>query len=455
MGSAASPHSRSSKSTSNNSSSRHVLVALTSAAALVLLLACRLTAGPPPRLTPTAPPVTPVSPQPTASPSAIRPTGSPAPSQTPVLPPSPSPAVTPASALPQALAIIRPENFARLRPLARFPSDPAEPLAAAGISPDGKSLAAITCYQKVLLWDLASGQTITGAAQTAPERCEADLQLAFSPGWPILATSGSLDYKGQHWGAVQIWRVPSAESLLASQILTVTAKTITSLAFSPDGRLLAVGTSEAEVKLWYVPAILEVPKLRSGEPARLAPLATLPHADRVLSLAFSPDGNALAAASAYPEGNALSPVLQLWDLTKLFTDGADSLTQTLTIPASFGPLWDVAFSPDGKLIAAAGAGMALWEAATGSPADQSAESFGALAFAPGGRGLAAGDAEQLSLWQVRSEPEITGKSARWLQDQLDISPIGGRIVSLSFSLDGRFLAILYEQGELDVWGVTP
>lgn len=461
MGSAASQHSHSTKPIFDRRASRSSWLALALIVTLAASLSCRLTAGPPPRLSPTAPPDLTSLPQPTASPSPARPAGSPAPTQTPVLPPSPTPAVTPASTLPRLLEVIHPENFSRMRRLARLPSDPAEPLAAAGISPDGKSIAAITCYQKVLLWDLATGKVTTGgqnagdATPTPPERCEPGQELAFSPGWPILASSGSLENKGQHWGAVQVWRVPAGGGLQASQVLTATAKSITSLAFSPDGRLLAAGSSEAQVRIWYVPAILELSRPRPGEPARLPPLATLDLDNRVLSLAFSPDGKALATASSAGGGAELKPVLQIWDISEIFTGGIESITETLSISTDSGPVWDMAFSPAGQLIAAAGTGLALWETAAGDTAERIDDPFDSLAFSPSGDSLAAGGMDQLALWQMLDKPDNSGGKTRWLQDQQSIPSPEGRITRLSFSPDGRFLMILYEQGILDVWGVIP
>jgi WD40 repeat protein len=219
--------------------------------------------------------------------------------------------------------------------------------------------------------------------------------------------------------------------------------------------LLAAGTSESEVKLWYVPAILELPKFRPGEPARLPPLATLKLADRVLSLAFSPDGSLMAAASALPDGETLKPVVQLWDLSKLYTEGEAGLNPVQTIQAQSGPLWEVAFSAQGDWVAAAGSGLAIWDTSTGAPADQVEGPFGSLAVSSAGDTLAAAGEEQASLWRMLSQPVHASGAPHWLQGQFAITPLEGRVTSLAFSPNGRFLIILYEQGILDLWGVSP
>ena len=97
-----------------------------------------------------------------------------------------------------------------------------------------------------------------------------------------------------------------------------------SVAFSPDGSLLASASADGLVQLWNpdtetLEVTLEV------------------HIDRVLSVAFSPDGSLLASASA-------DGLVGLWD------------PHTPQLKATLGhesPVLSVAFSPDGDLLAIA------------------------------------------------------------------------------------------------------
>jgi WD40 repeat protein len=158
--------------------------------------------------------------------------------------------------------------------------------------------------------------------------------VAFSPDGSLLA-SGS-GYYGDYYGTIKLWRVADG-----SLVRTITGHTgeVRSVAFSPDGSLLASGSGyrDRTVKLWRV--------------ADGALLRTLEgHTGEVRSVAFSPDGSLLASAGQEcverdSWGNCIRwrGTIRLWRVS----DGA----LVGILEGHTGEVTSVAFSPDGSLLA--------------------------------------------------------------------------------------------------------
>jgi WD40 repeat protein len=107
------------------------------------------------------------------------------------------------------------------------------------------------------------------------------------------------------------------------------------VAFSPDGQWLAVAAQYSGFVELVVPETGEQPRSLPGLNSR------------VHSLAFSPDGKLLAAG-----GGQLDGVVQLWDLET--GKGRRNLTAHKNPLSVAGNVHAVAFSPDGRLLASAG-----------------------------------------------------------------------------------------------------
>ncbi|HEX4865623.1 MAG TPA: hypothetical protein VFV02_16255, partial [Acidimicrobiales bacterium] len=118
---------------------------------------------------------------------------------------------------------------------------------------------------------------------------------------------------------------------------------VSSVAQSPDGRIIASASDDGELRLWDAASRRAIGKPLAG------------HKDQVTSVAFSPDGKMIASAGA-------DQAVRLWDIASL-----EPARKVLT--GHKGRVRGVAFSPDGKTVASAGADktVQLWDIASPTP----------------------------------------------------------------------------------------
>ena len=152
-----------------------------------------------------------------------------------------------------------------------------------GFSPDGKMLAAVQRDWSITIWDPVSGLEVKtlrakrlsrGVPRMANENFE-PWSLAFSPNGKVLAMGGGDS-------TVRLFDVESWEE---TAILAAHEDEVRVIAFSPDGKLLASAGRDAAVKLWDM-STHQVQETLVG------------HSSSVHGLAFSADGSLLASGGA-------------------------------------------------------------------------------------------------------------------------------------------------------------
>ena len=205
-------------------------------------------------------------------------------------------------------------------------------------SPDGKLLIAIhsgtvwdDVQQRIVFhvpaipecWDVAAGKVLRNLADHVVSTQVAEV-AEFSPDGRIVALTGN--------GPVRLW--DAASGLRWPVILKGQVATVDTIAFSPDGKTIALGTPDREVQLW---------DLASGQ----LRASFTGHTKAVSALAFSRDGRQLISGSGvvghgwFVHGGEV----KIW--------ATDDGCRRGTLAGTVGSLKGLAFSPDGRTLAAA------------------------------------------------------------------------------------------------------
>jgi WD40 repeat protein len=169
-------------------------------------------------------------------------------------------------------------------------------------------------------------------------------------------------------------------------------------------------------------------------------MLTLPDASG--DVAFSPNGRLLATSNAIPELSGNGKPATVWD--------AVTGERRFDLQGHAGPVWAVAFSPDGRFLATAGTDrvVKLWGLDDGKAARTLAVSQGtfnsrdgslyALAFRPDGKRLAGVGADRaLHVWDLDSGEEVCRRDGlRDLAISIAYSPDGRRLITAGHGEEG-------------------
>jgi WD40 repeat protein/class 3 adenylate cyclase/energy-coupling factor transporter ATP-binding protein EcfA2/predicted Ser/Thr protein kinase len=336
-----------------------------------------------------------------------------------------------------------------------------KPAASLDLSPDGRLLAVASFEGSVFVWDAKTGE-LYGSPLTADTSPVQD--VVFSPDGRTLVSS--------HLHSAVVWNV-NGEQAIGAPLGGPTDLT-TGVSFSPDGKRLAVGRIDGRAILYDTATRRETLRVDAGSPVTAVAYAP----DRMLiavgtidgqvrffdstsgknvgslfqggeaavwQVAFSPDGRLLAVALD-PNGvdgfysQQRQGEVQLWDVETKRRVGR-------AIAPGGGSVLALAFNQAGTTLATGSLGRVdLWDVAgrarRGKAMKASDEGFPSVAFDPNGRLVAAGGAiGPVRVWRVADHrpafPPLTGQT--------------GAITGVSFDAGGSFLATTTFFGVTRLW----
>ena len=203
------------------------------------------------------------------------------------------------------------------------------------------------------------------------------------------------------------------------------------IAYSPDGRRLAVGSG---IGTWIYDA-------QTGEELDLL----TGHTNRVVSVSFSPDGNTLATGS--------------WDDTARLWD-ANTGRHIRTLTGHTDSVYSVSFSPDGNTLATGShdTTVHLWDANTGThirTLTGHTDSVESVSFSPDGDTLATASSDgTVLLWELAPAPPESEKIAADVNQDGVVNIVDLTLVASNFGKSGQNAADVNGDGVVNIVDLT-
>ncbi|MET8775608.1 AAA family ATPase [Nocardia sp. NPDC004654] len=223
-------------------------------------------------------------------------------------------------------------------------------------SADGNILAT-THVGAVTLWNVTDpGQPRVGAILPAEKAVSSDVR--FSPTEPVLGVLTNKQLSATPTGRIQLWKVDSPDHAVPLGLPVETLTAMAHMDFSSDGRILATGGGDGSlrpdwqvnrgtIQLWRIE--LDAPPMPLGAPTAVTESA-------LWSVAFSPDGAILAVATSEQTAlwNVADPARPaLIDEPLTTSPTTCQYANGVATPCRSGPT-SLAFGPDGRTLTAGG-----------------------------------------------------------------------------------------------------
>ena len=260
------------------------------------------------------------------------------------------------------------------------------PICSVAFSPDGAAIATASQDQTVKLWDARTGDALRSLA-SSPGAVNV---VCFSPDGKTLVT-GSAD------GVTRVW---DAATGMEKRAIKGHTHGVEAVAFFPDGKRLVTSSEDGTTKIWDLDAEEKFPMGKKPAGQRPQPVnATIGHVMTGMMFGvreFSPDGNLVVVSSA---NNAA-----VWDIP--------AGVQRVTLQGHADRIISIGFSPDSLRITTVSLDRSakLWDARMGALLGTVKGGTGAvtsLAFLPDNRQIVIGSEEGTAkIWDSRSWKEV-------------------------------------------------